>query len=108
QVYRVAVPDGSVRWVRERFRVVRDSSDRPTRLDGCVVDVTEQRQAEEALRQSEQRFRALVEKSRDGIALLDENGTIRYVSPAVESAFGHDPAAVVGRDAFAFVHPDDA
>src|SRR5207248_964764 len=53
QVYRVVAPDGAVRWVRDRLRVVLDTSDRPTRLVGCVVDVTEQRQAEEALRQNE-------------------------------------------------------
>ncbi len=45
-----------VRWVRDRFQVVRDASGRPIRLNGCVMDVTEQWRAEEALRQSEERF----------------------------------------------------
>lgn len=107
QVYRVQTPDGTVRWVRDRLQVVRDSSTRPTRMDGCVADVTAQREAEEALRQSERRFRALVEKSRDGILLLDEKGVVRYASPAVKATLGYDPAELTGKSAFSFVHPDD-
>jgi PAS domain S-box-containing protein len=107
QVYRVQVPDGSTRWVRDRLRVLRDGTGRPVRLDGCVTDVTEQRRAEDALRQSEERFRALVEKSRDGILLLDERSTIRYATPAVRTVLGRDPAEVIGREGLEFVYPED-
>ncbi|QJW94876.1 hybrid sensor histidine kinase/response regulator [Frigoriglobus tundricola] len=107
QLYRVQPADGGVRWVRDRLQVVRDASGRPVRLDGCVTDVTEQRRAEDALRQSEERFRALVEKSRDGILLVDERSDIRYATPALRSVLGYDPAAAVGRNWLALVHPDD-
>ncbi len=105
--YRVVAADGTVRWIRDRLQLVRDASGRPTRLDGCLVDVTEQRQSEEALRQREQRFRALVEKSRDGIALLDDEAIIRYATPAVWDILGYDPAAITGRNVFEFVYQDD-
>jgi PAS domain S-box-containing protein len=105
--YRVVSADGTVRWVRDRLQVVRDAAGRPTRLDGCLVDVTEQRQSEEALRQREQRFRALVEKSRDGIMLLDDAGVIRYATPAVWDILGYDPATITGRNVFEFAYPDD-
>ncbi|MDB5311781.1 MAG: Blue-light-activated protein [Gemmataceae bacterium] len=105
QVYRVQAPDGSVRWVRDRLLVVRDRSGRPARMDGCVADVTAQRQAEETIRQSELRFRALVEKSADGIMLLDERGVIRYASPASKLVTGQDPPALVGTSVFDRVHP---
>jgi PAS domain S-box-containing protein len=107
QVYRVQAPDGAQRAVRDRLHVVRDAGGRPVRLDGCVTDVTEQRRAEEALRQSEERFRALVEKSRDGILLVDERSVILYATPAVRTILGRDPAEVVGRPALDFVHADD-
>jgi PAS domain S-box-containing protein len=107
QVYRVQAADGTVRWVHDRLQVVRDSSGRPTRLDGCVNDVTEQRRAEEALRQSEERFRALVEKSRDGILLVDERSVIRYATPAVRTVLGRAPESVVGHEVLEFVHPND-
>jgi hypothetical protein len=71
------------------------------------VDVTDQRTAEEALRRSERRFRALVEKSRDGILLVDERTGIRYAAPALRTILGYDPAEVAGRPALDFVHPDD-
>ena len=105
--YRVQAVGGAVRWVREKLRVVRDSSARPTRLDGCLEDLTEELQAEEALLQNERRFRALVEKSRDGIFLLDAEGVVRYASPTVTAIFGHDPVAVTGKDCLALVHADD-
>jgi PAS domain S-box-containing protein len=106
-VYRVTALDGAVRWVRDRLQVIRDASGRPTRLDGCLVDVTEQRQAEEALRQSEQRFRALVEKSRDGIFLIDERGLIRYATAAVRQTLGHQPSGLLGREIFSLVDAED-
>jgi len=105
-LYRVQQGDG-IRWVRERLQVVRDGSGRPNRLDGCVTDVTEPRRAEEALRQSEERFRALVEKSRDGILLLDERGLIRYATPAAKFILGFEPEEVIGKDVFTFLYPDD-
>jgi PAS domain S-box-containing protein len=107
QVYRVRTPEGETRWVRDRLHMVRDQSGWPTRLDGCLVDVTEQHEAEDALRQNEQRFRALVEKSRDGIILMDEQGVIRYATPAVRLIHGFDPAELVGRHGFELIHPDD-
>jgi hypothetical protein len=105
--YRVQATDGAVRWVRDRLQVVRDASGRPTRLDGCLVDFTEQRQAEEALRQNEQRFRALVEKSRDGVLLVDERGVIRYATPAVSAILNYEPDDVTGKNLFDLIHPDD-
>ena len=107
QLYRVQAADGSVRWVRDRLQTARDAAGRPVRIDGCVTDVTEQRRAEDAVRQSEERFRALVEKSRDGILLLDEYGTIRYATPATKLVFGYEPTALIEKDLFGFVYPDD-
>ena len=106
QLYRVQTGDGT-RWVTDRLQVVRDAGGRPVRLDGCLVDVTDRRRTEDALRQSEERFRALVEKSRDGILLVDEGGRVRYASPAARAVLGVAPDALTGTDAFAQVHSDD-
>jgi PAS domain S-box-containing protein len=107
QLYRVVAVEGGVRWVRDRLQVVRDAKGRPVRLDGCVADVTEQHRAEEALRQSEERFRALVERSRDGIMMFDAQAVLRYASPALRAVLGCEPADLVGCTTFHLIHPDD-
>ncbi len=71
-------------------------------------------QVEEALRASEAaalgqaaRFRALVEKSADGIALLTPESSYLYVSPAAAGTYGRAAAAMVGTKASEYIHPDD-
>ncbi len=61
-----------------------------------------------ALRASEARFRALAEHASDLVLLLDADGRIRHASPSTARVLGHAPAALVGTDSFAYIHPDDA
>ena len=65
------------------------------------------RQAEEALRRSEARFRAVIEKSFEAVALLGADGTIRYASPATVRLLGFSPEELAGSHAFDLVHPED-
>ncbi|MFB2921133.1 EAL domain-containing protein [Aerosakkonema funiforme] len=61
----------------------------------------------EALRQSEQRFRSLVQNSSDLITVLGINGTFRYVSPSVERILGYKAEQLIDRKAFDWIHPED-
>jgi PAS domain S-box-containing protein len=105
--YRILRPDGEVRWVRDSIRASRNGNEILLRLDGVVTDITKHKEAAQALRASEERFRALVEKSTDAIALLDAEGTILYASPSTQTVLGYTPEEFVGRNAFEGVHPDD-
>src|ERR671916_1043857 len=67
---------------------------------GVIRDVTERKESEE-------RFRSLVEHTSDIITILEPDGTIRYVSPAVERVTGYKPEEQIGTSAFDSVHPDD-
>src|SRR5579859_1646550 len=72
-----------------------------------AVNITERRQAERALLDSERRFRALIENSSDGIALLDAQGQITYASPSSPHILGYDAGELVGHALVEVLHPDD-
>ncbi|MBI2567033.1 MAG: PAS domain S-box protein [Candidatus Schekmanbacteria bacterium] len=63
--------------------------------------------ADEALRASEERFRALVEHSHDAVTLLKADGTVLYDSPAVTRVLGYTPTERIGCKVFDFVHPEE-
>ncbi|WP_318778313.1 PAS domain S-box protein [Meiothermus sp.] len=79
-------------------------------FQGAVVgvrDVTTRYQAEQAVRQSEQRLRELTNSMRDVVLLLDLDGRIEYVTPSVKAALGYDPEELLGRSAFDFFDTED-
>jgi diguanylate cyclase (GGDEF)-like protein/PAS domain S-box-containing protein len=95
------------RWILStKMPIVRDGQ--ITGLVGISRDITDLRAAEDALRASEERFRALSEHANDLVAILDRAGVFRYVSPSFERLLGYAPATMEGHNAFAFAHPDDA
>src|SRR5881296_176225 len=63
--------------------------------------------AAEALRTSEQRFRALIEHSSDVITLLGADGTVLFSSASTHLVLGYSPTENIGRNAFELIHPDD-
>jgi PAS domain S-box-containing protein len=65
------------------------------------------RQAEAALRASEERFRALVENSSDALLLIDAEGRVTYLTPSSQRHLGWTPAEMIGRSILDFIHPDD-
>jgi PAS domain S-box-containing protein len=78
--FRVVRRDGDVRVVHSRGEVTRDEFGRPQRMFGTIQDITELRQAESALRESEQRYRMLFEKANDAIFLENESDEIIEVN----------------------------
>ena len=71
------------------------------------LDITERKKAEEALRLTEQRLRALIENSWDAIALFGADGTILYGSPSTVQILGYSLDEFIGRNAFELIHEED-
>jgi PAS domain S-box-containing protein len=70
-------------------------------------DIVERKRAEEALRESEARYRLITENANDMIGLLDQHGTFLYISPSVWSLLGYKPSELLGALLFDLIHPDD-
>jgi len=106
--YRIRAADGSWKWILGRGKAVsRDASGRALRMIGTHVDLTERKRTEEELRESEEKYRLLIENSHDIIYTLSPDGVFRYVSPSWTSLLGHPVSDVIGRSFTQFVHPDD-
>jgi len=88
--------DGSVIWVLEHGRAVRDAQGHVRYYEGTLQDVTARREAEAALRQSEQRYRALVDNSLVGVFVNCE-GIYTYANAAFAEMLGYTQAALVGK-----------
>ena len=77
------------------------------RLFAMAEDLTERKRAEEALINSEERFRAIAHLSPDIITIFDRDGRIRFNSPAAAKIHGYQAAELVGKPTFELVHPED-
>jgi PAS domain S-box-containing protein len=107
--FRITNPDGSIHWIRDRGFPIRDESGRVYRMAGTAQDITERKLAEEALRESEERFRQLAENIREVFWLRSLDLTqLLYVSPLYEKVCGKASEVIyaTGLD-LDIVHPED-
>ena len=73
-----------------------------------MIDITERKEADRKLLDSEERFRSLAQNASDLITILEEDGTIRYESPAIERILGYRLEKRIGKNAFDYIHSDNA
>lgn len=104
---RLRTRDGEYRWFRSRGEAERDEEGRPTRMAGAISDITERKLAEEALRESESRYRLLADNTDDIVGLYTIKGVRLYISPSYFRKTGWCPDDYVAEDWRSRVHPDD-
>ncbi|MHC0062505.1 PAS domain S-box protein [Nostoc sp. UIC 10890] len=105
--YRVLRHDGEYRYMNIRGVPILDETGEILEWVGMCVDITERKQAEAKLRESEARFRLLAENSTDIISRHTVDGILLYVSPACYTVLGYQPEELVGHPSNKLVHPDD-
>lgn len=98
--------DGSLVWVSVNARAVNDGNGRTLFHEGSLIDVSAELEAQQALRESEVLYRALVQNCRDGVFLI-QRGRMLFVNPALAEMLGYTPAEIIGHNYMESIHPED-
>ena len=95
--YRIKHPDGSLRWHVSNGSPMKDKEGNITGYVGIARDVTEKKQSEKAILESEERYRKLVNTAPYGIQLTDRNGKIIFSNPAHHKIQGYENGQLIGK-----------
>lgn len=108
--YRMFSRSGNVVWVRDNGKVVLDHQGNPTFLQGIMIDISDKKEAEIALQESEEKFRQIADTVREAFLMTSFDGQkILYVNPAYEKISGRSCASLYqnSEDWINCVHPED-
>lgn len=103
QEYRIVMEDGRVKWIWSRNFPVHGKN----RTVGIAEDITEKMDSAERQRKSEEIFRNVFDRSNNGIAIADVNGTILDINDEFIKLVGYSKKELIGMNAKDFTHPDD-
>ena len=93
--YRIVAANKELRWVNDKGRVILNGNKKF--IEGIFIDITKQKAIEETLRESEERYKNLVERANDGIVIV-QNGKIKYTNPSFLRMLGYSDGEVIETD----------
>jgi PAS domain S-box-containing protein len=105
--YRILIKDGSKILVEMDLALMKDANGNPTGFIAVSRNIIERKRAEEALRESERRFRDIAENAREWIWEVDAEGKYTFTGPIIEKILGYKPEEVLGLHFYDLFHPDD-
>ena len=106
QEFRLRHKDGTYRWIEARASFVTETDGSQIRLLGSHTDITERKRMEEAVCESEDRYRTLVELSPSGVFVFSEGRTVYANHTGAILMGANDPKEILDRPMFDFIHPD--
>jgi PAS domain S-box-containing protein len=95
--------DGKEFLVEWHGTPVFDTSSKLQYFYGIGIDITNRKQIEQALRESEKRFRTLVETMNEGLGVADENSVVTYINDRLSKMIGYSPDEIIGRPIYDFI-----
>lgn len=99
--------DGTHIYVAIDDVLERDSIGKVVGVRTTMVDITERIQADEALKQSEEKYREIVENINDALYIINKDGVVTYISPVIKSISGYSPSDIIGRYFTEFIYKED-
>jgi two-component system cell cycle sensor histidine kinase/response regulator CckA len=97
---------GNVRYLHTTKIPFHFGPDRTPSILGVAVDITDLKRSEQRLQESEEKYRNLVERAHDGIAVI-QDGVVKYLNPVLADFFGGPIEKIIGTDFTMYVHPSE-
>jgi PAS domain S-box-containing protein len=104
---RIIPPSGGVKWIQLTSMPSTEKVSSQIMWSGIILDITERKRVEEALRKSEKKYRYLVESTDDWVWSVDIKGIHTFTNKSIEQHLGYTVEESTGSDAFQLMHPDD-
>ncbi len=104
--FRIARPDGTIRYVHDEAEFFRDDSGQVVKMFGTIQDVTDRKLAEEALKVSEERFFNVTNSTLDAIVSINETSTIIFWNKAAERIFGYSKYEAIGKPVWIIIQAE--
>jgi len=98
--------DGTTVWTEVKFSFIRDENQRPVGILGITRDITERKRADEALRESEDQYRLVVENAKESI-IITQDMKVVFVNSAAIGMVGYSKEILTPKSFTDFIHPDD-
>lgn len=105
--YRVMKADGSIIEIESNADYIRDEKGNPVQMIIITRNVTERNREARKLIESQNAYKEMVESINDVIFEVHLDGSIHYLSPAIERMLGYKPEELIGKNFFHYMHPDD-